>query len=131
LLSGKFRTLDDVPLGRRETRFYSATWQQGRHNDAGFEKEIFEFLPKLQTLADTSGFSMLAISLGFLKTRKGMGSILLGSRDENQLRQNLDAFTTKVPDEVIAKATALSDALKQKMGSNPDLWENADGGRIY
>jgi aryl-alcohol dehydrogenase-like predicted oxidoreductase len=131
LLSGKFRTIDDVPPGRRETRFYSSKWKQGRHGGAGFEQEIFEFLPRLQALADASGFSMLAISLGFLKTRKGMGSVLLGARDENQLRQNLEAFETQVPEEVIAKATALSDELKPKMGSNPDLWEDADGGRMY
>lgn len=131
LLTGKYKSVDDVPMERRETRFYSGKWQQGRHDDKGFEKEIFEFLPKLQKIADEAAIPMSALALAFLKSRSGMGSVLIGSRNARQLEQNLKAFETRVPVDVIKEITELSEGLKSIMGENPDLWENKDGGRMF
>ncbi len=131
LLSGKFRRLEDVPLTRRETRFYAGKWNQGRHTDTGFEKEIFAFLRDLQDIADQSGIAMTALALAFLTRRPEVGSILIGCRNQKQLGDNLDAFNTFVPDDIMVRVATISDALKPKMGSNPDLWENAGNGRIF
>lgn len=131
LLTGKFKSVDDVPLPRREVRFYSSKWQQGLHTDDGFEKEIFEFLPKLQAVADKAGLPMAAIALGFLKDRPGVDSVLVGARNEQQLRDNLKMFETPIPADVMAEAIRLSDELKPKMGTNPDLWQSASGKRFF
>jgi aryl-alcohol dehydrogenase-like predicted oxidoreductase len=74
-LTGKFRSIDDVPMGRRETRFYSGKWQQGRHNDVGFEKEIFAFLDVFADLCAETGYPMATLALAFLKNADGVGSI--------------------------------------------------------
>jgi aryl-alcohol dehydrogenase-like predicted oxidoreductase len=131
LLTGKFKRVEDVPLPRRETRFYSGEWKQGLHDDTGFEKEIFGFLPRLQDIADQSGFGMATLALAFLKGRKGVGSVLVGARNAQQLRDNIKMFEADVPPEVMAEVTALSDELKPRMGTNPDLWQNVDGGRFF
>ncbi|MCC8191313.1 MAG: aldo/keto reductase [Planctomycetes bacterium] len=131
LLSGKYRRLEDVPLGRRETRFYSGKWKQGRHNDTGFEREIFSFLPRLREVSEDSGFTMAELALAFLRTRPFVGSILIGCRNRDQLRSNLRAFEAQVPEEVMRRVVTLSDALVPQMGTNPDLWEDADGGRMF
>lgn len=131
LLTGKFRSIDDVPMGRRETRFYSGKWEQGRHNDVGFEKEIFTFLDVLADVCEETGFAMSTLALAFLKKAKGMGSVLMGARNAVQLEQNLAAFNTEVPDDVVQQITDLSEGLKAAMGDNADLWENRDGGRMY
>lgn len=122
LLSGKYQSIDDVPLNRRETRLYSCKWQQGRHTDPGFEAEIFDLLNKLRKLCEESGYSMPAIALAFLKKQACVGSILVGARNEQQLTQNIAAYEQIVPDEVIDKAIALSEDLKKAEGLNADLW---------
>jgi aryl-alcohol dehydrogenase-like predicted oxidoreductase len=131
LLSGKYLKLEDVPLGRRETRFYSSKWEQGRHSDTGFEDIVFPFLNKLKALCDKSGCSMLEVAFGFLKAQPNVSSILAGARDMNQLAANIAAFNKKAPSDVIEAAVKLSDPLKEAMGENADLWQNDDGGRIF
>ncbi|MDR2932855.1 MAG: aldo/keto reductase [Oscillospiraceae bacterium] len=131
LLTGKFKTVDDVPLNRRATRFYSSKWGQGRHTDTGFETDVFDFLDRLRAVCNRTGFPMATLAVAFLKSRPGMGSVLIGSRDPVQLDQNVKSFETDVPTEIIDEITDLSTPLKDIMGTNPDLWENADGGRMY
>ena len=52
LLTGKFRTLGEVPLHRRDNRMYSCEYKLGRHTGGGFEKPIFEFLDTLFQIRD-------------------------------------------------------------------------------
>ena len=74
---------------------------------------------------------MATLALAFLKNADGVGSILMGARNIGQLEQNLNAFNTDVPDDVIRQITDLSEGLKAAMGDNADLWENRNGGRMY
>ena len=129
LLTGKFKTIDDVPMGRRETRFYSGKWQQGRHDDTGFEEIIFPFLDWLRGVCDETGYTMSTLAFAFLKSRN-VGSILQGARNEQQLSQNIQAFETPVSPDVVELITKESEKLKAQMGTNPDMWENKNGGRM-
>lgn len=131
LLTGKFKTVEDVPLPRRETRYYSSSWGVSLHKDPGFEKEIFAFLPKLQALADKAGLSMSALALNFLKNAPGVGSVLVGARNEQQLLDNIAMYETDVPADVAAEAKKLSDELKPQMGTNPDMWQGAELARVF
>ena len=131
LLTGKYRSIDDVPMNRRSTRFYDGKWGQGRHDDAGFETEVFDFLGELHEVCGRTGYSMPVLALAFLRSRQNIGSILIGSRNPEQLTQNLKSFETSVSAEVIAEITELSAKLLAKMGTNADMWENQNGGRMY
>lgn len=130
LLTGKFRTIGDVPMGRRGTRLYSSKWGEGRHTDGGYEEEIFPFLASLRQVSDKAEVSMQALALAFLKASPAVGSILMGVRSVKQLEENLTAFETPVPAGALAEAEALSAALRDQMGDNADLWENENGGRM-
>ena len=130
LLTGKFRTIEDVPMGRRGTRLYSSKWGEGRHTDGGYEEEIFPFLASLRQVSDKAEVSMQALALAFLKASPAVGSILMGVRSVKQLEENLTAFETPVPAGALAEAEALSAALRDQMGDNADLWENENGGRM-
>ncbi|MDR2392372.1 MAG: aldo/keto reductase, partial [Planctomycetota bacterium] len=112
LLTGKYTSVEDVPLARRETRFYSGTWNQGRHNDTGFEQEIFGFLPRLQKAADKAGQPMAALALAFLRNRPGVDSVLIGARSRQQFRDNLAMFDAQVSPDDLAEVVRLSDELK-------------------
>ena len=131
LLTGKYRTLEDVPMGRRGTRFYSGSWGQGRHDDGGFETEIFAFLDRLRPVCEETGLPMSALALAFLKAQPAVSAILMGARTPAQLRENLDAYEAEVPLEVVRRITELSEPLRQAEGKNADLWENHGGGRMY
>lgn len=131
LLTGKFRSIDDVPLGRRETRFYSSRWQQGLHHDPGFEEEIFAFLGKLDALCKSGGITQAQAAFSFLKRRPIVKSILAGARSVHQLEQNLDSYEMQVPDALMEEIEALSEPLKECMGENADLWISDGGGRFY
>ena len=96
LLTGKFRTLEDVPMNRRANRMYDSKWGAGRHTDGGFEREIFAFLDELRSLCQKTGYDMSTLAPEFPQGPPGgMGSILVGARNVRQLRQNLDAYETQ------------------------------------
>ena len=130
LLTGKVRTIEDVPLNRRETRLYSSSWGQGLHSDPGFEDKIFPLLDALRALAEESGCTMSALALAFLKQREGISAVLLGARNEKQLRQNIEAYGSEVSAETVEKAIALSEDLRLAEGDNADLWVSKEGGRM-
>lgn len=130
LLTGKFRSVEDVPLGRRETRFYSGEWKQGRHNDPGFEKEIFEFINWLIPLCEENGFTPAEVAMNFLKRRDSVKSILVGARSGKQLGENILAFEKKIADNFMEKIEKVSENLKNVMGNNADMWVGG-GGRFF
>ena len=130
LLTGKYRSIDDVPLGRRETRFYSGSWKQGRHSDPGFEKEIFAFIDVLIKFCADNGIEPAQAAMNFLKRKSSVYSILFGARSIRQLEQNIASYETQIDDAVMDELERLSDPLKEAMGDNADLWEG-NGGRFY
>ena len=131
LLTGKYRSIEDVPLNRRANRMYSSAWGQGRHTDGGFEDGIFALLTQLEGLCRESGCTMPELALGFLKAQPSVGSILVGARTAKQLEENLRAYERNLPADVLARAKELSEPLRRQMGVNADLFENANGGRMY
>ena len=131
LLTGKFRSVEDVPLNRRANRVYSSKWGQGRHQDGGFEDDVFALLEQLRTLCCESGCTMPQLALGYLRAQSAVGSILIGARTVKQLEENLLAYETPVSPNVLARAKKLSAPLMLQMGKNADLFEDANGGRMY
>ena len=119
LLTGKFRSVEDVPLSRRETRFYSGDWKQGRHHDPGFEKEIFAFLHLLIEKAEQSGYTPAEVAMNFLKAPFLCQSILVGSRSPQQLAQNISAYEADIPGSWMDEIEAASDSLKPLWAATP------------
>lgn len=129
LLTGKYKTIEDVPMNRRTTRMYNSKWGVSSHTDNGFEVEIFGFLKKLRALCEETGYSMTALAFGFLKCKENLGSILVGARDMIQLDQNLEAYYEIITEDILEEIEGLSLELKLKMGTNADLWQNCIDGK--
>lgn len=127
LLGGKYLTLDDVPAGRRGTRFYNGQ-HEGGHGDPGFEGVIFPFLNELDAVCKETGYPMATLAIAFLK--KNAGSILVGARNVSQIERNIAAYDTDVPDELVARITKLSEPVKKATAGDADLW-SGNGGRMY
>lgn len=130
LLTGKFHCVEDVPLARRETRFYSCKWKQGRHNDPGFEKEIFSFIRLLSDRAEKAGYTPAEVAMNFLKRRRAVKSVLVGARSPQQLAQNISSYEATIPSGWMEEMESISDSLKSIMGDNADMWVG-NGGRFF
>lgn len=131
LLTGKFRKIEDVPMGRRETRFYSGAWKQGLHNDTGFEAEIFAFLDWMCDLCEKNGVAPAEVAMNFLKRRPFVKSVLVGARSVAQMEQNVASYEKVVSADLMEEIEKKSDELKAVMGENADLWRDENGGRFY
>lgn len=130
LLTGKFRRIEDVPVGRRETRFYKSTWTPCRHTENGFEDEIFAFLDVLADFCQRNGLEPAQVAMSFLKRRPIVQTILVGARSVKQLEQNLSAYEKEIPDALMEEIEQASESLKAIMGENADMWVG-NGGRFF
>ena len=65
---------------------------------------------------------MAVMSLGWLKTRLGILSILIGCRNIEEVNLNVPAFKF-IPDvELNEKFSELTEDIKIYVGNNPDMW---------
>lgn len=130
LLTGKYKSIEDVPLGRRETRFYRSGQTPCRHSDPGFEDEIFVFLGVLMDFCEKNHLAPSEVAMNFLKRRPFVQSVLVGARTVKQLEENISAYEKEIPAELMVEIEGASDHLKAVMGENADMWQG-DGGRFY
>lgn len=130
LLTGKFRRIEDVPVGRRETRFYNYAWTPCRHTEPGFENEVFAFIDVLMAFCEKNGLAPAEVAMSFLKRRPFVQSVLVGARSIKQLEQNITAYEKEIPDALMDEIEQASESLKDLMGENADMWVG-NGGRFF
>ncbi len=131
LLSGKYKTVDDVPLTRRETRLYSSKWGQSLHKEEGFEDIVFPFLDELRKLCAQAGCSMTQLAYAYILSKPFISAIIFGAKSTDQVKDNMNAALYSAPAELLAEADRLSGEVKAQMGTNIDLWQSAEAGRFY
>jgi len=124
LLTGKFASADDVPEGRARTRHFSDTRPQVRHGEAGAEEETFGAIRRVRRIAEDVGAPMNHVALAWLLAQPGVASVIAGARNAEQARRNAAAGDLKVDREAIDGLTEATDALKTKLGPNPDMWDS-------
>jgi myo-inositol catabolism protein IolS len=125
LLTGRYRSYADVPPGLHVTRFYG----DGPHGEAGCEREVFDALAELRPVAEEAGVSLADLAIQWVLAQPGIGVALTGARTPDEIRANARALDRPIPADVLARATPLSDAVKAKLGPNPDMWMNAEQSR--
>ncbi len=130
LLTGKFHSPDEVPLGRARTRHFSGDRPLARHGEKGAESETFSAIEDIRNLSKQIGMEMVHLALGWLLTRKGVISIIVGARNPDQIKRNAKAVKLKLSFDVIAKLTNITEELKEKLGLNADMWESSSKSRI-
>ncbi|HET6428586.1 MAG TPA: aldo/keto reductase [Phycisphaerae bacterium] len=126
LLAGKFDSADDVPEGRARTRLFSKDRPQARHGDSGAEAEAFAAIAAIRRLAQDAGMDMAAMSLAWLIGREGVASVIVGSRSAEQSRRNAAGGDLKLPADLTGRLDEITQAVKEKLGPNPDLWQPMD-----
>lgn len=125
LLTGKYKSPDEVPLGITGTRFYSHERSNARHGELGLETETFEAISWIKKICENMGESMGNVSIAWLLKQKGVASVLVGARVPTQLRENIKAADIDLSNNVLRELSTATDVLKRKVGNNPDMWEGA------
>jgi aryl-alcohol dehydrogenase-like predicted oxidoreductase len=133
VLAGIYGTADDVPSYQAHSRHFAQERGRGvsRHNEAGAEEEVFRTLALLREFSADMGISVAQLSVAWVLANPHISTALIGSRNEKELDENIQAAELKLPAGVVEKINQASLAVLKKLGNNPDYYENSKESRIY
>jgi aryl-alcohol dehydrogenase-like predicted oxidoreductase len=133
LLAGIYKTPDDVPKHQAHSRHYPDFRGGGtsRHGEAGAEKELFEVVDQLRKIADDLHVHIAQLSIAWILKKPFMASTLIGSRNNSELKMNVEACTLEISDETEALIDKISQPVLDILGNNPDYYEHSSKSRIF
>ncbi len=124
LLTGKFRSPDDVPEGRARTRLFSGDRPKARHGESGCEGEVFAAIRAVAGIAEDLGEPMGHVALAWLLARPAVTAVIAGARNPEQARDNARSADLTLKDDVIEELTRVTEPVKAKIGANADMWQS-------
>jgi myo-inositol catabolism protein IolS len=130
ILTGKYRSPDDVPPERARSRHFSGARGGSRHGEPGVEKEMFAALDELRAMSDETDIPMADLALAWCASKPAVSCVLAGARNGQQLEENARGVSTKLSDGMVRRLNTASDAVMQGMGPNPDMWQGGERRRI-
>ena len=101
-LSGKFRREQPMPAGSRVA-------QGAGEGPAIAEEWFYRVVDVLDAISAETGKSVAQVSLNWLLQRPTVASVIIGARDEAQLRDNLGAVGWNLTAEQVARLDAVSE----------------------
>lgn len=122
LLTGRFRTPEEVPVGRHRTRHFRADRPMSRHGGAGCEALTFATLDRIRAVAARLGQPMADVALAWLLHRPGVSSVIFGARTPQQVAENVAASRLRLDAATLEELNRSTDELKTTFGASADLW---------
>jgi len=130
ILTGKYRSIDEIPPMRRRTRHFNSNGSiHCRHGEMGFEKETLACLTDVQKISDESGIAMADLAIKWIISNTAINCCLAGSRTLKQLKQNVDAAALSLDLELKLALDKATLPLMKVMGNYMDYYEAADSDR--
>lgn len=123
LLTGKFSANEEVPDDRARTRHFSKERPQSRHQENGVEDLTFQTIALVKRLAEQQGVDMGNLAIAWLLRQRGVGGVIVGGRNAEQAKKNLKAYKVAEDDCLFDELTSITSPLKERLGSNADLWQ--------
>lgn len=124
ILTGKYRTADEIPIMRARTRQFRGDRPESRHGEPGAEAEVFQALAGIRAVADELGVPMGRLALAWAMAKPGITSVLAGIRNAQQLEENCLAAGLSLSPDVVARLDALTDPVLEKLGDNADYFQS-------
>ena len=124
LLTGRYATADDVPEGLSRSRHFHKDRAQSVHGEEGCEEETFATIASVLKIAEEVGEHPAKLSLAWLLAQEGITSLLVGSRNADEVALNTPSFDYDLPSGVEDALSAATDELKQILGENADFWQS-------
>jgi aryl-alcohol dehydrogenase-like predicted oxidoreductase len=122
LLTGKFKTIADVPPERARTRLFSCTRPHAKHSESGVEPEVFEALEGIKKIADSLRITPEQLSLSWLLAKQGVTLVIAGGRYPAQVKTNVAAADVSLTPEIVSELDACTEPVKVLLGRNLDMW---------
>lgn len=122
LLSGRFRTADEVPDGRTRTRHFRGDRPMSRHGGPGCEALTFATIDRLRELAAGLGQPLADVALAWLLYQPGVSSVVFGARTPEQIGANITASRLALDPAVLGELKRATEDLKLALGPSADLW---------
>ncbi|MAG13394.1 MAG: hypothetical protein CMN78_02235, partial [Spirochaetales bacterium] len=129
LLTGVYSKVQEVPNYLKVTRFYDAKHGVAEHGEAGCETEVFAAVEALKEIAAHQKTSLPELAIGWLLAKDEVVSVLSGARTPDEVIQNVHGADAAVRTQVLEEITRLTEKVKEKIGSNPDMWMGAEKSR--
>lgn len=129
LLTGKFRTADEVPEGRARSRHFSCERRLTRHGEPGCEQETFATIDRLREISEGLGRTPSDVAMAWLLAQPGVSSVVVGIRNSEQARVNAATADLQLDAATLAELNEASEPVKQTLGRNPDMWEGEEKSR--
>jgi len=121
LLSGKYRSADEVPQGRRRTRLFNSSGATlAAHQETGLETETFQAIDNIRTICKDANIDMSSAALAWLLGVPSVSSVIVGCSSPQQIKDN--AHVELLRPDVQLKLTKATENLKNALGKNADLW---------
>jgi aryl-alcohol dehydrogenase-like predicted oxidoreductase len=125
LLTGKFKRPEDVDDERARQRFYSKHRSGTVHDEQGYEETVFATIDKIRTIGYENNLSMTQMALAWVMQQPGIGAVLAGARNPNQIMINAKVVENLLSADVMAELDDATAVLKEQMGPNADPWRTA------
>jgi myo-inositol catabolism protein IolS len=129
LLTGRYRSAEELPASRARTRHFRGDRAGSRHGEPGREQETFEAIEGIRAIAEREGLPMERLAIAWSIARPAMACTIVGARNAAQLEANACAAELRLAPELVAELDELTDALKTAMGPNVDLFEDSVNSR--
>jgi aryl-alcohol dehydrogenase-like predicted oxidoreductase len=123
ILTGQFKNADEVPVGRARTRHFSSERDGTRHGEPGQERSLFALIDEMREVADEAGMSVREVAMLWVLSRKGVATILAGSRTPAQAETNAAVADRSLSRAHLERLERASAPLKTALGPNPDMWQ--------
>ena len=124
ILTGRYKSADEVPDGLARTRLFSGDRPQSNHGEPGCETAVFAAVADVQKIADRLSLSVAELSLAWVLHQPGVASVLIGARSPQELDWNLPALDISLSAEVQQKLRDITEPIRDYLGSNPDMWND-------
>ena len=133
VLTGRYAKIEDIPPHQAHSRHFKNERGQGtsRHYENGAEDEISTVLKSLVEISTYLNISVAQLSIAWVFANNQVDCALLGSRNEAELMENIQAAGIVLPRETVEKINRISLPVLEKLGNNADYYENTKNSRIY
>jgi len=133
VLTGRYTKIEDIPPHQAHSRHFRNERGAGtsRHYENGAEEEITEVLKTLDEVSKDLNISVAQLSIAWVFANKQVDCALLGSRNQAELLENIQAAEIVLAPDIAEKINKISLPVLKKLGDNADYYENTKNSRIY
>ena len=124
LLSGKYKTPDDFPVGRARTKLFGASRPGVKHGGTGCEELAFRAIDRIRRIALEIGAPMANVALAWILAQPGISAVVVGGRTAAQALANAGASDLTLSPDIISALSAATDEVKAFFGNDLDAWSS-------